>query len=306
VPAQLLIADVPWLLYRSFFALPKSIVDADGQPVNALLGTVNAILSVLDARLPARAVRGVVACMGAEQADYRVALYPAYHAHRDPMPVALAAQWQKAPALLESLGWTHATSADLEADDVMFSYARAEEQRGGQALLLTGDRDLFGAVSARVSVLELRKGGEQGEIGPAQVHERYGVEPDQVPDFIALRGDPSDGLPGAPGIGAKTAAELLRAHGSLEALLLAAGADAGEDAAAAAVRATTIMRPRIAAALRENAELLRTFKHIATLQRIEVERAPDRSTDFAGGAQMADELGMRRLAERLHVLANRA
>src|SRR5277367_6238311 len=115
--SPLLIADVPWLLYRSFFALPKSIVDADGKPVNALLGTVNAILSVLDARLPARAVRGVVACTGAEQADYRVALYPAYHAHRDPMPAALAAQWQKAPALLESLGWMVPTSADLEADD---------------------------------------------------------------------------------------------------------------------------------------------------------------------------------------------
>jgi len=306
VPAPLLIADVPWLLYRSFFALPKSIVDADGRPVNALLGTVNAVLSVLDARLPARAVRGVVACMGAEQADYRVALYPAYHAHRDPMPAALAAQWQKAPALLASLGWTFATSADLEADDVMFSYARTEEERGGEALLLTGDRDLFGAVSERVSVVELKKNPTHpahGEIGPAQVRERYGVDPEQVPDFIALRGDPSDGLPGAPGIGAKTAAELLRAHGTLEALLHAAGADVGEDAAAAAVRATAVMRPRIASALRENAELLRTFKHIATLQRIEVESPPDCTTDFAGGARVAGELGMRRLAERLEKLA---
>ena len=104
--APLLIADVPWLLYRSFFALPKSIVDAEGRPVNALLGTVNAILSLIDARLPARGVRGVVACMGAEQADYRVELYPAYHAHREPMPAELAAQWEKAPALLDGLGWT--------------------------------------------------------------------------------------------------------------------------------------------------------------------------------------------------------
>ncbi len=299
-PATLLIADVPWLLYRSFFALPRSIVDAAGQPVNALLGTVNAILSVLDARLPARDVRGVVACMGAEQADYRVRLFGAYHAHRDPMPAELAAQWERAPALLASLGWTYATSAELEADDVMFSYARSEDERGGRALLLTGDRDLFGAVSERVAVVELRKGGGHAEIGPAQVRERYGVEPQQVPDFIALRGDPSDGLPGAPGIGAKTAAELLQAHGSLEAALRAAGADAeAEDAAAAAVRASTIMRPRVAAALRENAQLLRTFKQIATLQRIDVEPAPDRATDYAGGARMAAELGMRRLAERL-------
>jgi 5'-3' exonuclease len=307
VPDKLLIADVPWLLYRSFFALPKSIVGADGQPVNALLGTVNAILSVFDARLSARDVRGVVACMGAEQADYRVRLYPPYHAHRDPMPAELAAQWEQAPALLESLGWTYATSAELEADDVMFSHARAEEERGGRALLLTGDRDLYGAVSERVAVAELLKGGGVGEIGPAEVRVRYGVRPEQVPDFIALRGDPSDGLPGAPGIGAKTAAELLRAHGSLEDVLGAAGAEAdpadSAATAAAAVRATTVMRPRIAATLRENAELLRTFKLIATLQRIDVEPPVGRETDFAGGARMAGELGMRRLAERLEKLA---
>lgn len=298
VPAPLLIADVPWLLYRSFFALPKSIVGSDGRPVNALLGTVNAILSCIDARLTARGVRGVVVCMGAEQADYRVRSYPAYHAHRDPMPEELAWQWERVPALLESLGWTFATSAELEADDVMFSYARKEEERaegetgapGWRALLLTGDRDLFGAVSERVAVVELQKGTIQATIGPAQVRERYGVEPEQVPDFIALRGDPSDGLPGAPGIGAKTAAELLCAHGSLEAVLEAAE--------------TGVLRPRVAAALSDNAELLRTFKDIATLQTIDVEPPPSRPTDFAGGATAAGELGMRRLAERLAKLAD--
>jgi 5'-3' exonuclease len=294
VPAPLLIADVPWLLYRSYFALPKSIVGANGQPVNALLGTVNAILTFYDD------VDGVVACMGAEQADYRVRLYPPYHAHRDPMPPELRAQWEQAPALLQSLGWTYATSEDLEADDVMFSYARGEAENGRRALLLTGDRDLYGAVSEHVAVAELLKGGKHGVIGPAEVRERYGVEPEQVPDFIALRGDPSDGLPGAPGIGAKTAAELLREHGTLEALLSAAGADpSDEDADAAAVRASKLMRPRIAAVLRDNAELLREFKQIATLQRIDVQPAIERGTDFAGGARMADELGMHRLAERL-------
>jgi 5'-3' exonuclease len=303
MPAPLLIADVPWLLYRSFFALPKSIVGADGQPVNALLGAVNAILTFYDARLSACPPDGVVACMGAEEAAYRVSLYPPYHAHRDPMPPELRTQWEQAPALLASLGWTYATSDDLEADDVMFSFARAEEERGGRALLLTGDRDLYGAVTEQVAVAELKKGPAgpaHGEIGPEQVRERYGVEPEQVPDFIALRGDPSDGLPGAPGIGAKTAAELLRAHGTLEALLSAAGADANaEDADAAAVRASAVMRPRIAAGLRENAELLRTFKQVATLQRIELAPPRDRSPDFAAGALAARELGMKRLAERL-------
>jgi DNA polymerase-1 len=300
--APLLIADVPWLLYRSFFALPKSIVDADGAPVNALLGTVNALLALIDVRAPAAAPRAVVACMGAEQAAYRVALYPPYHAHRDPMPAELAAQWLKAPALLAGLGWTVAGSDDLEADDVMFSHARVEQESGGRALLLSGDRDMFGAVSDSVAVVELRKGSEQAEIGPEQVRERYGVEPGQVPDFIALRGDPSDGLPGAPGVGAKTAAELLRAHGSLEQLLVAAGA-APDGGAGAAVRATTVMRPRVAATLREHAELLLAFKRIATLQRIEVQRTADRATDFAGGAELAGEMGMRRLSERLEKLA---
>ncbi len=158
-----------------------------------------------------------------------------------------------------------------------------------------------------MAVAELLKGGEHAEIGPAQVRERYGVDPEQVPDFIALRGDPSDGLPGAPGIGAKTAAELLRAHGTLEALLSAAGADASAyEAGSAAVSASTVMRPRIAAVLRENAELLRTFKQVATLQHIDVEPPASREPDFAGGARMAGELGMRRLAERLQDLANRS
>jgi 5'-3' exonuclease len=299
----LLIADVPWLLYRSFFALPKSIVGTDGRPVNALLGTVNALLALIDVRPPGMAPRSVVACMGAEQADYRVALYPPYHAHREPMPPELGVQWEQAPALLAGLGWTVASSEHLEADDVMFSFAREEEERGGRALLLTGDRDLFGAVSDHVAVVELRKGAVAGEIGPAQVRERYGVAPELVPDFIALRGDPSDGLPGAPGIGAKTAAELLAAHGSLEGLPQAAGASRGADAAGAAVRATTVMRPRVAAALREYAELLLAFKQIATLQRIEVPPPAERATDFARGALLAGELGMTRLAERLEKLA---
>jgi DNA polymerase-1 len=286
----LLIADVPWLLYRSFFALPSSIRGADGQPVNALLGTVNAILALAE---PAAGIgpRAVVAATGAEGAEYRVELYPPYHAHRPPMPDDLAAQWRAAPALLESLGWTFADGERLEADDVMLSFAREEEQHGGNALLLTGDRDLYGAVTENVGVVELKSGGAWARLGPEQVRERYGVEPGQVPDLIALRGDPSDGLPGAPGIGAKTAAELLREHGSLEATLTAA-----EDLHSS-------LRPRVARTLREHAELLRSFREIATLQRIDVRLPPDGATDYARGAAAARDLGMRRLAERLERLA---
>ena len=300
----LLLADTPWLLYRAFFSLPKSIVDGDGRPVNALLGTVNALLTLVDPPAgsgPAEAPRAVVACMGAEQADYRVELYPPYHAHRDPMPPELAEQWQRAPELLAGLGWTVAGSEDLEADDVMYSLALEEEAAGGQALLMTGDRDLYGAVGESVAVLELGKGGASSELGPAQVRERYGIEPALVPDLIALRGDPSDGIPGAPGIGSKTAAELLRRYGPLEEVLAAAQALASK-----VRREDGEMRPRAAATLRENDALLRDFKRIATLQQIDVKRPRDAPTDFAGGASAARELGMSRLAERLEKLIETA
>ena len=288
VDAPLLIADVPWLLYRAYFALPKSIKGSDGRPVNALLGTVNALLAAIEAQPP----RAVAVCFGAEEARYRVELYPPYHAHRDPMPQELREQWTQAPALLASFGWTIADAVELEADDAMGSLARLEAKAGGHGLLLTADRDLYQAVEEKVSVLDMGKGGVFSVLGIAQVQERYGIAPEQVPDFIALRGDPSDGIPGAPGIGAKTAAELLREFGTLEALLEKAdSADADG------------LRPRVAATLREHDEMLRTFKQIATLVEIDVKRPPDAPTDFAAGAVAAQEIGMKRLAERLEQLA---
>ncbi len=286
----LLIADVPWLLYRAYFSLPKSIKGTNGEPVNALLGTVNALLLALETDPP----RAVVACFGAEQARYRVEAYPPYHAHRDPMPAELAEQWKRAPALLGSFGWTIANADELEADDAMGSFARAETDGGGRALLLTADRDLYQAVGEQVAVLDLGKGGACVALGPLDVRERYGIAPGQVPDFIALRGDPSDGLPGAPGIGAKTAAQLLRDYGTLEALLEAAANDEGT------------LRPRIANTLNENAKLLRTFRRVATLVEIDVTLPPDTPTDFAGGAAAAREIGMKRLTERLEQLADQA
>jgi DNA polymerase-1 len=290
--APLLIADVPWLLYRAYFSLPKSITDARGHPANALLGTVNALLAAVEASSP----RAVAACLGAENAAYRVRLYPAYHAHRPPMPAELARQWRQTPALLASFGWTVSESGELEADDVMFSLAQSEGRKGGLALLLTADRDLYAAVDERVAILELpKRGGRAGHIGPEQVRERYGVEPRLVSDFIALRGDPSDGIPGAPGVGAKTAAELLQAFGTLEEVLVAAGQPGTVIAGQ--------MRPRLAAVLREHADELRMFKHLATLQRVPVRRPRDAPTDYAAGGRAARKLGMERLAQRLDALA---
>ena len=278
----LLLADVPWLLYRAFFALPRSITGPDDKPVNALLGTVNALLAAIEAR-PARAVVG---CLGAEEAAYRVALYPGYHAQRDPMPAELRHQWELAPGLLAAFGWHVQGSEDLEADDLMFSFARVESEAKGRSLLLTGDRDMFQVVDEHTAILEQKGTAAPVEIDVSEVRRRYGITPDLVPDFIALRGDPSDNLPGAPGIGEKTARDLLLTYGSLE------------EAIAGALRE----RPRVAGALRDNAELLRTFRRIATLVQVDVERPPDRATDFAGGAAAARELGMRRLAERCEKL----
>src|ERR1700739_2975867 len=112
---------------------PLLIADVEGKPVNALLGTVNAMLAAVEATEP----RAVVACLGAEQAAYRVRLFPSYHAHREEMPATLAAQWRLAPSLLAAFGWTVSESEELEADDVMFSHALAEQRRGGRALLMT-------------------------------------------------------------------------------------------------------------------------------------------------------------------------
>jgi DNA polymerase-1 len=135
-----------------------------------------------------------------------------------------------------------------------------------------------------VTVLYL-KTGVKGfeEVTPAEVRRRYGIPPALVPDFIALRGDPSDGLPGARGIGEKTAADLLQRHGSLE----------------AALASPTAERPRVAGALRDQADELRDFRDIATLRDIAVERPIDRSTDLAAGADAAEALGMNALAKRL-------
>jgi DNA polymerase-1 len=280
MPGPLIAVDGPYLLYRSFFALPASIHGAADRPVNALLGAANVLLRAASDRRP----RAIVVCFGAESADYRVELYPSYHADRPPVPDDLAWQFEQAPRFFDAFGWSSANSADLEADDLLGALGSVEARAGGDALILTGDRDMFQCVGEHVKVL-LLKSTSSGfeEMGPAEVERRYGVGPELVPDFIALRGDPSDRLPGAPGIGPKTAADLLQRYGSLE------------ESIARAMRE----RPRVTAALTEHASELRAYREIATLRHVDVERPPDRATDLAGGARAARELGLGRLAERL-------
>jgi 5'-3' exonuclease len=285
MPKPLLVVDAPSLLYRAFFALPKSITGKDGRPVNALLGSANLILREVEVHGP----RAVVLCFGPDAAEYRVELYTPYHAERPPVPDELAPQFADAPAFFGAFDWRTVASDTLEADDVMGSLARAEQEAGGEALLLTGDRDLFQCVNERVKVLYLRTGSRGAEVvDAADVQRRYGIPPSLVPDFIALRGDPSDGLPGAKGIGEKTAADLLRRRGSLEAVLEGALRE----------------RPaRVSGALMDGADELRMFKDIATLRAVKVKRPPDAPTNFRRAAAAAAERGMGRLAERLEKAA---
>jgi 5'-3' exonuclease len=280
-PKPLLAVDTPSMLFRAFYALPKSIVGPDGNPVNALLGAANLILREVETHEP----RAVVLCFGPDAASYRTELYPAYHAERPEVPDRLEPQWADCRAFFEAFGWTVSASEDLEADDLLGSYAEREAAGGGRALILTGDRDMYQCATDAVTVLYVRTGGKGAEgVTPDGVRERYGVDPAQVPDFIALRGDPSDGLPGAKGVGAKTAAELLRTHGDLETLL---------------DNAIRERRPKLREALIGQREELLAFKDIATLRDAGVDPPGDRETDWSAAAAAARERGMNRLAERL-------
>jgi len=282
--APLIAVDAPSLLYRAFFALPDTITAPDGAAVNALLGTANLVLQAVERH----GARAVVFCFGAEAAAYRVAALPAYHADRPPMPPELAAQFAAAPGFFGAFGWPSLNHEELEADDLLGSLARVEREAGGRALLFTGDRDMFQCVGEQVSVLYPAGRGKDGPelVDVADVKRRYGIRPEQVPDFIALRGDPSDGIPGAKGIGEKTARDLLVDHDTLE------------GAIAAALR----QRPRVAAALRDDADQLRAFREIATLQEVDLDRPADGPTDFPGAAAAARALGMQRLATRLEAM----
>jgi 5'-3' exonuclease len=285
VSRPLLVVDAPSMLFRAFHALPSSIKGAGGRSVNALLGTANLVLREVEAHDP----RAVVLCFGPDAAEYRVELFDGYHAERPEVPDELAPQFAAAGAFFEAFGWYVETHDSLEADDLLGTLARREEEAGGSALILTGDRDMFQCVTQRVTVLYTRTGARGAEVvDPDEVRRRYGIEPALVPDFIALRGDPSDGIPGAKGVGEKTAAELLRRDGSLGSVLEKA---IGES------------RPKLRSALLDSPERLLTFKDVATLRDAGIEPPPDRATDYAGAAGAAAELGMNRLAERLRKAA---
>lgn len=273
----LLIVDGDSFAHRYYHALPKSIRRADGGGGNLLDGVGGLLLRLWEEERP-RAV--LVAWDTLTVPTYRHEALAGYQGGRE-FDAELLDQLDLAPQLVEAMGFAWAKAAGYEADDFLAAGVAHEEERGGTALVASGDRDTFQLVSERTTVLQpQRGGGPLARIGPAEVRERYGVDPEQVPDFIALRGDPSDKIPGARGVGAKTAASLLAQYGSLEAAL-AEGRFAAE------------------------ADALRLYRHVATMDR-EAPLPPldDQEPTWEQAAALTREWGLGRLTTRLEELSS--
>src|SRR6059058_5911310 len=268
----LLVVDGDSLAHRAYHALPKSFRRAEGRPGNALLGFSNFIVRLWQSEEP-RAV--VVGWDSLETPTYRHELFEGYQSGRE-FDDDLLEQLDLLPELVRAFGFVAAKGAGYEADDFLAAAVAAEEQRGGTAVVATSDRDSFQLASDRTTIVQPVRGvSELARVGPAEVRERYGVEPAQVIDFIALRGDPSDRLPGAPGVGPNKAADLLRQYGSLEEAI-AAG--------------------RFAAI----AEDLRLYRRIASLDAsAPLPPLPDQTPTWAEASSLLGSWGMNAVAERV-------
>ncbi|WP_375490197.1 5'-3' exonuclease H3TH domain-containing protein [uncultured Jatrophihabitans sp.] len=231
-----MLIDAANLYFRAFYAVPDSVTAPDGRPVNAIRGFLDMAASLIDKRRPTR----WVACLDLDwRPAFRVELVPSYKAHRvapaggEQVPDLLAPQ---VPALLDVLaafGLATAGADGFEADDVMATLAHRDTD---DVLVVSGDRDMLALATDRVTVLYTGKGiAKLEEMGPEQVQRKYGVPAEHYADFAVLRGDPSDGLPGVPGVGEKTAAALVSRFGAVEDIVAAAQAgDAGFPAGSAA------------------------------------------------------------------------
>jgi DNA polymerase-1 len=211
-PGLLLAVDGDNFAHRAYHGLPKTIKRAGGKPGGALVGFANALLRLWDDLHP----EAVVACWDLLAVpNFRAELLPVYQTGRV-FDDALLDQLDLMPGLAESFGFLSAQAGGWEADDFL---AAAAARWPGPVVVASNDRDTFQLVSDRVSVIQPVRGGGFARVGLDEVRARYGVEPSQVPDFIALRGDPSDRILGAPGVGAKSAAALLHEYGTLESAL---------------------------------------------------------------------------------------
>jgi len=268
----LLVVDGDSLAHRAYHALPKTIRRADKRPAGAIVGFTNMLVRLWESEQP-RSI--VVGWDTLEVPTYRHEAFDAYQGGRVFEPDLLE-QLPMLPEVVQALGFTAAKGAGYEADDFLAAAVAAARKKRWPALVVTSDRDAFQLASDRVTLLMPTRGvSELARVGPAEVRERYGVEPAQVPDFIALRGDPSDKLPGAPGVGPKRAAEIIQEYGSLEAAL-------------AAGRFAPI------------AEELRLYRRIASLDAsAPLPPLEDQSPLWAEASSLLDSWGVGQLAGRL-------
>jgi DNA polymerase-1 len=264
----LLAIDGDSLAHRAYHALPRSI-RGNGRQANALVGFGNFLLRLWEAERPAAVV---VAWDTLEVPTYRNEALPGYQSGRV-FEESIVEQLGLLPGLVESFGFAVAKAPGYEADDFL---AAAAARWPGPVAVVTSDRDAFQLVSDRVIVLQPIRGvSELARIGPGEVRARYGVDPEQVPDFIALRGDPSDRIPGVPGIGPKSAASLLARFGTLGAVL-----DAGRFGPIAGD--------------------LRLYRRIATMDATApLPELGPMQPDFVRAEAKAHELGLNGLAKRI-------
>ncbi|MFL4975388.1 MAG: 5'-3' exonuclease H3TH domain-containing protein [Microvirga sp.] len=274
----LLVIDGDSFAHRAFHGLPKTIRRRGDKGGGAIVGFANFLLRLYAGEEP-RAV--IVGWDTLDAPTYRHEAFADYQSGRQFDP-ELVDQLEVLPQFVAACGFANAKAPGYEADDFLAAAVAAEEARGGTAVVASGDRDTFQLASERTTILQPVRAGEMARIGPAEVHERYGVEPRQVPDFIALRGDPSDKLPGARGIGPKGAASLLRKYGSLE---------------------EALAKGRFPA----QAEALRTYRRIATMDAsAPLPALGDQTPTWAKAAALAQEWELTRLADRLAELARAA
>jgi DNA polymerase I len=267
----LLVVDGDSFAHRSYHALPKSIRRRGDKGGGAIVGFANFLLRLYTEEQP-RAV--LVGWDTLDAPTYRHRALASYQGRRV-FDAELLDQLDVLPQFVAACGFAYAKAPGYEADDFLAAAVAHEERRGGTAVVASGDRDAFQLASDRTVILQPVRAGEMARIGPAEVRDRYGVDPKQVPDFIALRGDPSDKIPGAPGIGPKSAASLLRRYGSLEAAL-AEGKFAAQ------------------------AEQLRLYRAIATMDAsAPLSPLPDQTPTWRAAEALARDWNLNRLADRL-------
>ncbi|MCW2974299.1 MAG: polymerase [Thermoleophilia bacterium] len=214
--ASLFLIDGSSLAYRSFFALPQEIATADGRPTNALLGFSNMLIKLITEFEPGT----VIVAWDVGGGTKRREEFPEYKSQRPPMPDLLSQQWPHFMPLVEAFGFTNVSMVGYEADDVIGTLSKWATDAGTRTCIVTYDRDAMQLVDDNTVVLMTTKGvSETAAFTPERVQLRYDVRPEQIPDFIALRGDTSDNIPGIPGVGDKTAADLLKTFGTLEEIL---------------------------------------------------------------------------------------